>query len=75
MNWLLKFDWLRKFFAWFQGRTTTFCILFFIMGNILQYQHRLDMTYITFMGTLMGIIVGHSVKEDYFNTKVDEPHS
>jgi len=51
--------------TWMQGRTTSFCAAFFVTGNILHYLHRLDATYIAFMGTLMGFVLGHSVKEDW----------
>lgn len=60
---------IQKFFAKLSGRTTTFCLLFFASGNILQWVHRLDATYIAFMGTLLGAIIGHSVKEDWFAAK------
>lgn len=46
------------------GRHTMFCFGFFIAGNVLHWVHRLDGTYIAFMGTLMGFVLGHSVKED-----------
>lgn len=49
------------------GRSTTFFVGFFISGNVLHIIHRLDATYITFMTALLGIIVGHSFKEDYAN--------
>jgi len=49
------------------GRTTAFCIAFFVSGNVLHAVHRLDGTYIAFMGALMGFVLGHSVKEDYFS--------
>jgi hypothetical protein len=57
----------QKLTAWCNGRTTTFCIGFFVAGNVLHALHRLDGTYIGFMSTLMGFVVAHSVKEDYAN--------
>lgn len=48
------------------GRSTFFCLLFFVCGNVLHWFGRLDATYITFMGTLLGFVVGHSIKEDIF---------
>jgi len=60
---------IRKFFAQLSGRTTAFCIGFFVSGNLLQWVHRLDATYIAFMGTLLGAVIGHSVKEDFFAGK------
>ena len=62
---------LGKIFAWAQGRTTAFCLGFFVSVNVLHYLHRLDATYIAFMGTLMGFVLGHSAKEDHFATKTD----
>lgn len=63
------------------ARTTLFCGAFFVSGHILHLMHRLDATYITFMGTLLGFIVGHSVsenlkpppKEDKPAPKADDP--
>jgi hypothetical protein len=57
---------MKRITGWLMGRSTTFCAGFFVTGNVMHYLHRLDGTYITFMGTLLGFVVGHSVKEDYF---------
>jgi hypothetical protein len=46
-----------------------FCGAFFVTGNIAHYFHRLDPTYITFMGALMGFVVGHATQENYFANK------
>jgi hypothetical protein len=50
------------------GRTTAFLIFFTIVGTVLHILHRLDGTYIGFIGTIMGFVLGHSVKEDYFSS-------
>lgn len=42
-------------------RSTIFCVLFFAAGNVMHYFHRLDANYITFMGVLLGYVVGHSI--------------
>lgn len=55
---------MTKVFSFLQGRTTGFCVAFFLSGNLLHWFHRLDGTYITFMTALMGFVLGHSVKED-----------
>ena len=55
---------MNKLFHWCQGRSTTFCAMFFITGTGLHLLHRLDATYISFMGVLLGAVIGHSVKED-----------
>lgn len=57
----------QKIANFFSGKSTFFILGFFITGNVLHWLHRLDATYITFMATLLGFVVGHSVKEDYFH--------
>lgn len=57
---------LQKILNALQGRTTAFLIFFTVVGTVLQIVHRLDGTYIAFIGTIMGFVLGHSVKEDYF---------
>ena len=57
----------QKIIGALSGRTTALCIAFFVSGNVLHALHRLDGTYIAFMGALMGFVLGHSVKEDYFS--------
>ena len=64
---------IQNFFKKLSGRTTAFCALFFVSGNVLQWAHRLDATYIAFMGTLLGAIIGHSVKEDWFAANPGTP--
>jgi hypothetical protein len=53
------------------GRHTAAILAFFVTGNVFHYLHRLDGIYINFMTVLMGFILGHSVKEDYFASKTD----
>jgi len=52
-----------------QGRHTTFVAFFAVVGTALQYFHRLDSTYIAFMTSLMGFVLGHSIKEDHYEAK------
>jgi len=52
-----------KITSMLQGRHTAFISAFFVVGHVLHWYHRLDSTYIAFMGTLMGFVLGHSVKE------------
>lgn len=47
-----------------QGRHTAFVLAFFLAGHVMHWYHRLDATYIAYMGTLMGFVLGHSIKED-----------
>ena len=57
----------QKLMSALAGRTTAFCAAFFVGGHVMHVLHRLDGTYITFMVSLMGVVVAHSVKEDYFS--------
>lgn len=56
-----------KFFLWSQGRTTAFALGYFVLGNILYFMGKLQPLYITFMLSHMGLVLGHSLKEDYFS--------
>ena len=56
--------WFRKFTDSLQGRTTTFLLLFFVVGNVLQFLGKLNLTYVTFFTAFMGAVIGHSLKED-----------
>lgn len=51
-------------FQWLQGRTTAFLVFFSLTGTGLQLLHKLDPTYITFVGVVLGYAIGHSIKED-----------
>lgn len=66
-------DWLRnlshKVMQITHGRTTAFFIAFFISGNVLAYIGKLTPVYVGFMGTLGGLVLGHSVKEDIMDIK------
>jgi hypothetical protein len=64
---------LGKIFQWLQGRTTAFCVMFFVTGNVLQLMHKLDLTYVTFMTALLGAVIGHSIKEDMLPASVPAP--
>lgn len=64
-----KVPFLTRVFSACQGRHTALALGFFTTGNIFHYLGRLDATYIGFMTTLMGFVLGHSVKEDYFADK------
>lgn len=57
-----------KLTTWLQGRTTAFIIFFTITGTTFQFFHRLDSTFISFVTVIMGFVLGHSVKEDYFKS-------
>jgi hypothetical protein len=58
---------LQKIFNWLHGRTTAFCILFFLSGNIIHWYGKLTMVYVAYMGTLLSAVVGHSIKESFLD--------
>ncbi len=58
---------INRVFQYLQGRHTAFALAFFVSGNILHWFGKLDATYIGFMGTLMGFVLGHSVQENHFD--------
>lgn len=49
-----------------QGRHTAAVCFFSIVGTVFHIYHLLDSTYISFVGMMMGFVLGHSIKEDYF---------
>ena len=61
-------DWLRnaahKILEATHGRCTAFFIAFFITGNVFAIFGKLTTTYVAFMATLGGLVLGHSIKED-----------
>ena len=56
-------------FSWFQGRATTFAIVFTICGLIGFFKHYDLTSYSLFVGAIFTGVVGHSLKEDYFEMK------
>jgi len=62
-------DWLRnlaqKVISITHGRTTAFFIAFFLAGHGMALVGKLTPVYVGFMGTLGGLVLGHSIKEDY----------
>lgn len=53
-----------------QGRHTSAVFGFSLIGTALHWFHRLDGTYITFVGVMMGFITGKSVQDDLIGKKV-----
>ena len=62
---------LQKLFAYCSGRHTAFAAFFAVIGVCLQWFHRLDGTFVAYMSSLMGIILGHSIQENHFDNKKD----
>jgi hypothetical protein len=67
-------EWLRnlshKVLQITHGRTTAFFILFFLSGHAMALLGKLNPSYIGFMGTLGGLVLTHSIKEDFMEAKV-----
>ena len=58
-----------SFFSFFQGRATTFAIVFTVVG-IIGFFKKYDLTsYAAFVAAIFTGVVGHSLKEDYFENR------
>jgi hypothetical protein len=55
------------------GRTTAFFIAFFFAGHAMAWFGKLTLVYVSFMGTLGGLVLGHSIKEDVVAMKNGPP--
>lgn len=58
-----------KMFVWMQGRHTFFAFLELVIGSLLAWSGHLDMSFVALVGTIQGMVLGHSIKEDYFAQK------
>lgn len=63
----------QKIAAWFSGRHTLFALLELTLGTVLCWFGHLNMAYVALVGTIQGLVLGHSIKEDYFGRKDDAP--
>jgi hypothetical protein len=63
------------FFNFFQGRATTFAILFTIVGIVGWLKGRDLTSYALFVTAIQGLIFCHSVKEDWFSSKNQQAQS
>lgn len=61
----------------FNGRCTFFAVVFTVCGIILAFQGKLTMQYVALVGSIQGLIVAHSAKEDYHerNSGPDTPQN
>jgi hypothetical protein len=58
-----------SFFSFMQGRSTAFGVVFTICGLIGFFKH-MDLTsYSLFVGAIFTGVIGHSLKEDYFEMR------
>lgn len=64
MGWLKNLP--GKLVQFAQGRSTAFFIAFFIAGHVMAWFGKLTPTYVAYLGTLGGLVLGHSIKEDVF---------
>jgi len=46
------------------GRTTAFFIAFFLAGHAMAWFGKLTPVYVAYMGTLGGLVLGHSIQEN-----------
>jgi len=53
-------------FTFFQGRATFFAIAFTGVGIALAFRGKLTADYVGLVTAIQALIVGHSLKEDYF---------
>lgn len=58
-----------SFFSFFQGRATAFAIVFTVCGLIGFFKHYDLTSYALFCGAIFAGVVGHSLKEDYFELR------
>jgi hypothetical protein len=63
---------LQKIFSYCQGRHTFFAFFFAVAGVGLQWFHHLDATFVAYMTSLMGMVLGHSIQENHFEKKEDK---
>jgi hypothetical protein len=59
----------KKLIAWAQGRHTLFAGIELALGTVLAWCGKLDMSYVALCGTIQAMVLGHSLKEDYFEKK------
>jgi len=59
----------KKLIIWAQGRHTLFAGIELILGTVLAWFGKLDMAYVALCGTVQAMVLGHSIKEDYFGKK------
>ncbi len=57
-------------FNFFQGRATTFAIVFTIVGIILAFKGKLDANFVALIAAIQALIVVHSWKEDVHDQRM-----
>lgn len=64
-------SWFMRLTNTLQGRTTTFLVMFFVIGNILVFIGKVD--FILFFTAFMTAVIGHSIKEGMIDDKTPDP--
>lgn len=59
-----------SFFNFFQGRATTFAIVFTVVGIVLAFKGKLDANYALFVTAIQGLVFAHSCKEDWHEQRM-----
>lgn len=59
----------KKMVMWAQGRHTLFAGVELVLGTLLAWFGKLDMAYVALCGTIQAMVLGHSIKCDYFEKK------
>lgn len=57
-----------KLVSYFRGRHTLFLVACMSIGVVMAWFHRLDGNLVTLLLGLQGMVLAHSVKEDYFKS-------
>ena len=58
-----------SFFSFFQGRATAFAVIFTVCGLVGFFKHYDLTSYAMFVGAIFAGVVGHSLKEDFFELR------
>jgi hypothetical protein len=57
-------DFSNKVLQIMHGRSTAFFVAFFVAGTSMAWVGKLTPVYVAFVGTLGGLVVGHSIQEN-----------
>ena len=61
-------------YGFFGGRTTMFALIFTIIGSILAFLGKLNgAEFVALVGAVQTLVVCHSAKEDWFESKNPSP--
>jgi hypothetical protein len=63
-----QFGLIGSLFGFLQGRATAFAICFTVCGIVLAFHGKLTSDYVALVGAIQTLVIGHSIKEDYFSS-------